>query len=590
MKFSCEACAARYYMDDDKVRHKTLRIRCKKCGNVMTVGDGETTLSEQGSGPDLASVAPREQLQPTADSVWFYAAAGQTYGPYAEGELLRRFETGRIAEEVHVWKQGFEAWLPAGEVEAFSAAIQQARPGRQLTQSIDISALNLSPVGSASSAPSVGDAEAKARLTALRDGLRKSRGAESGTSIKAQAPGTSSSTSAEAAAGFEVSDLLDGSIADATASLIAKAQAVPTPLASESAATPTSEERLVEAAETKPVSAEVAVAAIVGAVAPAAAPEPSNASSIPATAPAPSGVSSIPRLPVLADAALLPQGQGPTSGAMASALGGAPTASLMLQIEQSKSANRTRIFIGGGVVALAIGAGLFGMRGGADKTAVAPPAAERKSVNLDLPLTPEQAALKADRADDALSSAKEQMRSALREGASSAVTAIMKKRMAEDSARKKRGMATVKRTTKVVFNEATGSIAEADINAPEQPPVASASSRARGIGVAIAAPKLGRVSSPAALPPSYFAAGLRKVEESIQYCNQRQLSAEGRLRKPRVELKFSIMPSGRVSAVDFNNEVSATTFAGCMRGRKDRWLFGAFEGEPLQVAKTYIVE
>ena len=84
MKFSCEACAARYYMDDDKVRHKTLRIRCKKCGNVMTVGDGETTLSEQGSGPDLATVAPREQLQPTADSVWFYAAAGQTYGPYAE--------------------------------------------------------------------------------------------------------------------------------------------------------------------------------------------------------------------------------------------------------------------------------------------------------------------------------------------------------------------------------------------------------------------------------------------------------------------------------------------------------------------------
>ena len=150
MKFSCEACAARYYMDDEKVRHKTLRIRCMKCGNVMTVGDGETTLSEQGSGPDLASIAPREHLQPTADSVWFYAAAGQTYGPYAEGELLRRFETGRIAEEVHVWKQGFEAWLPAGEVEAFAAAIQHARPSRQLTQSIDIGALNLAPVAPAS--------------------------------------------------------------------------------------------------------------------------------------------------------------------------------------------------------------------------------------------------------------------------------------------------------------------------------------------------------------------------------------------------------------------------------------------------------
>ena len=581
MKFSCEACAARYYMDDDKVRHKTLRIRCKKCGNVITVGDGETTLSEQGSGPDLASVAPREQLQPTADSVWFYAAAGQTYGPYAEGELFRRFETGRIAEEVHVWKQGFDAWLPAGEVEAFAAAIQQARPGRQLTQAIDIGSLNLAPAAPArptpAAAPPIGDAEAKARLTALRDGLRKSRGAESGTSIKAQTQGPVSSAGATAEAGFEMLDLLDGSIADATASLLAKAQASATPLPSASSASVAAEAIAAEVAETEP-ALEVAPAAAVA------------AASAPATAPTPSGLSSIPRLPVLADAALLPQGQGPASGAMASALGGAPTASLMLQIEHTKSANRTRMLIGGGVVALVVGGAIFGLGSRADKPAATPTAEVRNKIEPDLTLTPEQAAVKATRSDSAVTAAKEQLRSAMREGASSAVTTIMKKRMAEDAARKKRGMSAVARTTKVVFNEATGSIAETDINAPEQPPVASAASRARGIGVAIAAPKLGRVSSPAALPASYFAAGLRKVEESIQYCNQRQLSAEGRLRKPRVELKFSILPSGRVSTVDFNNEVGATTFAGCMRGRKDRWLFAPFEGEPLQIAKTYIVE
>ena len=584
MKFSCEACAARYYMDDEKVRHKTLRIRCKKCGSVMTVGDGETTLSEQGSGPDLAAVAPRELLQPTADSVWFYAAAGQTYGPYAEGELLRRFETGRIAEEVHVWKQGFDAWLPAAEVDAFSDAILQARPRRQLTQSIDIAALNLAPVGSGSSptpaAPSSGDVEAKARLTALRDGLRKSRGAESAPTIKTQAPGPGSSSSVAADAGFEMSDLLDGSIADATASLIAKAQAAPATLPAEP-----------EPARVDPEPSSSSEALLVNAaVASALEAAPAEPAAAPSSWPAPPAVSSIPRLPVLADAGLLPQGQGPGSGAMASAMGGAPTASLMLQIEQGKSVTRKRVVVGGGIAALVVGAAIFGIGRPADKPPAAPKVTESKMVAPELALTPEQLALKADRTDSALSSAKDQMRSALREGASSAVTAIMKKRMAEDAARKKRGMAAVTRTTKVVFNEATGSIAEADINAPEPPPAASAATRARGIGVAIAAPKLGRVNSPAALPASYFNAGLRKVEESIQYCNQRQLSAEGRLRKPRVELKFSIMPSGKVSAVDFNSEVASTTFAGCMRGRKERWLFGAFEGEPLQVAKTYIVE
>jgi hypothetical protein len=246
--------------------------------------------------------------------------------------------------------------------------------------------------------------------------------------------------------------------------------------------------------------------------------------------------------------------------------------------------------MGGGIAALVVGAAIFGMGRPAEKPPAAPKVAESKMVAPELTLTPEQLALKADRSESAVTAAREQLRSAIREGASSAVTAIMRKRMTEDAGRKKRGMATVARTTKIVFNEATGAIAEADINAPEPPPVASAATRARGIGVAIAAPKLGRVNSPAALPASYFTAGLRKVEESIQYCNQRQLSAEGRLRKPRVELKFSIMPSGKVSAVDFNSEVSSTTFAGCMRGRKERWLFGAFEGEPLQVAKTYIVE
>lgn len=581
MKFSCEACAARYYMDDEKVRHKTLRIRCKKCGNVMTVGDGETTLSEQGSGPDFASMEPREQLQPTADSVWFYAAAGQTYGPYAEGELLRRFETGRIAEEVHVWKQGFEAWLPAGEVEAFAAAIQHARPVRQLTQSIDIGALNLAPAAPASRSEAastpVGDAQAKARLTALRDGLRKSRGAESGTNLKPQSAGSASSEDVAADAGFETSDLLDGSIADATASLLAKAQAGPAPLPVEPEPPVPTEELPSEAGSAKADEA----------VAPAPAAEPAAS---PSVAPALSGASPIPRLPVLADAALLPQGQGPAGGAMASALGGAPTASLMLQITQSKSASRTRMLTGGGIAALVVAGALFGLRTAAERPAGGATSADTKAVQPAPALTPEQAAVKAGRSDSAVTEAQEQLRSAMREGASSAVTAIMKKRMAEDAAREKRGMSAIARTTKVVFNEATGAIAEADINAPEQPPVASNTVRARGIGVAIAAPKLGRVTSAASLPASYFASGLRKVEESIQHCNQRQLSAEGRLRKPRVELKFTIMPSGKVSTVDFNNEIGATTFAGCMKGRKERWIFAPFEGEPLQVAKTYIVE
>ncbi len=39
MRFFCDRCKTRYTIDDAKVRGKVLKIRCKNCGNVMTVGD-----------------------------------------------------------------------------------------------------------------------------------------------------------------------------------------------------------------------------------------------------------------------------------------------------------------------------------------------------------------------------------------------------------------------------------------------------------------------------------------------------------------------------------------------------------------------
>jgi len=40
MKFVCEQCSTHYSIADEKVRQKILRIRCKNCGNVITVREG----------------------------------------------------------------------------------------------------------------------------------------------------------------------------------------------------------------------------------------------------------------------------------------------------------------------------------------------------------------------------------------------------------------------------------------------------------------------------------------------------------------------------------------------------------------------
>src|SRR5215831_7504016 len=40
VKFLCDRCKTRYSIGDDRVRGKILKIRCKNCGNVITVREG----------------------------------------------------------------------------------------------------------------------------------------------------------------------------------------------------------------------------------------------------------------------------------------------------------------------------------------------------------------------------------------------------------------------------------------------------------------------------------------------------------------------------------------------------------------------
>ena len=53
MKFSCDRCATRYSIGDDKVRGKILKIRCKTCGNIVVVR--EATGAVQATAGAVAS-------------------------------------------------------------------------------------------------------------------------------------------------------------------------------------------------------------------------------------------------------------------------------------------------------------------------------------------------------------------------------------------------------------------------------------------------------------------------------------------------------------------------------------------------------
>jgi len=108
MKIECDKCGAKYSIADDKVRGKTFKIRCKKCSNVIIVRD------KAGGGDAAESEAPADEPG------WHLAIGGETVGPLTEAEVREKHAAGEIDRETSVWQEGFEDWLPLGEVAAFA--------------------------------------------------------------------------------------------------------------------------------------------------------------------------------------------------------------------------------------------------------------------------------------------------------------------------------------------------------------------------------------------------------------------------------------------------------------------------------------
>jgi predicted Zn finger-like uncharacterized protein len=57
MDFRCEGCGREYRISDDKVRGKTLHVRCKKCQRCIVLTEGSV-------GSNAAGVVSRKRVQP----------------------------------------------------------------------------------------------------------------------------------------------------------------------------------------------------------------------------------------------------------------------------------------------------------------------------------------------------------------------------------------------------------------------------------------------------------------------------------------------------------------------------------------------
>lgn len=136
MKFACDRCNTRYSIADDKVKQKVLKIRCKACGNVITVQESGATASGGASvapsppPPPVAAKATASSSALAAVAEWHISVNGQVEGPLAFAVLVTRIQGTAAGDDVHIWSEHIDAWKEPKEVPVVAAELAARRVAR----------------------------------------------------------------------------------------------------------------------------------------------------------------------------------------------------------------------------------------------------------------------------------------------------------------------------------------------------------------------------------------------------------------------------------------------------------------------------
>ncbi|WPB79528.1 AgmX/PglI C-terminal domain-containing protein [Archangium violaceum] len=164
MNFSCNKCQRRYSIADDKVRGKTVKVRCKNCQNVISVEgppaeteestrvvsladverlrEQDRSLAEEESAAAVAQPAPAAAAanmswedEPTrtmplrdASSPWFVMVKSKQEGPLDEGALSELVASGAVTARSYFWQQGMPDWKRGQDIPELAGFFAPAAP------------------------------------------------------------------------------------------------------------------------------------------------------------------------------------------------------------------------------------------------------------------------------------------------------------------------------------------------------------------------------------------------------------------------------------------------------------------------------
>lgn len=171
MKFYCEQCNTKYSIAEEKVRGKVLKVRCKSCGNIITVRDPEA--------PEGAAHVPKERTTPPSSppgavakvpkTNWYYSVNGQSSAAMDLAALQAKYASGEVGDESYVWHESIVQWKPVRDVEVFAEALQRGQSVRPRAKTVGFTGpLEAIKVDDAPRGPQAGAAPSVQRTPEVR--------------------------------------------------------------------------------------------------------------------------------------------------------------------------------------------------------------------------------------------------------------------------------------------------------------------------------------------------------------------------------------------------------------------------------------
>lgn len=123
MKISCQSCAAKYTIADEKVVGKIVKIRCKKCGATIVINGNEAGAVPQADDSSQDTrVFDYTSQQSGPGELWTVNVADGDQRTMSVQEVAAEYKAGTLNDETYCWKDGMSDWLPLRDIETLAQA------------------------------------------------------------------------------------------------------------------------------------------------------------------------------------------------------------------------------------------------------------------------------------------------------------------------------------------------------------------------------------------------------------------------------------------------------------------------------------